>query len=410
MLRFVSAGALCLTLLACGERGEAQSERRVLATAEELLPKVERAVGLPFKQPPRIAVRSREQVSRYLVRKLDDEMPPDMLHGIATAYRLFGLIPDTLDLYSLLLALYTEQVVGYFDPDSATLYVVAGSDPMQLRMVLAHELVHALQAQYVSIDELLDPGRTNDRRTAAQAVLEGQATLASLTALMPDQDFDAMPEFWNTYRFALTQQHELMPVFSSAPLIIREVLIFPYLGGADFVRWFNREYPDTVPFGARLPVSTEQILHPDRYGEGDLPIELAVGDGSPVLYSDGLGEFEIRVLLTQLTGSESVGRAGALAWGGDRYAVVPTGGDEYALVWWSVWDTERAADRFSILLSRLWPDRRAAGRRHVIERLTVERLPAVRLIDAPVGWEGWQLPPGVRVVTDGSQGISREIP
>ncbi len=397
-------------LLACAERVEAQSERRVLATAEELLPKVERAVGMPFKQPPLIAVRSREQVSRYLAHKLDDEMPPEDLHGIAVSYRLFGMIPDTLDLRSLMVALYTEQVVGYFDPDSSTLYVVEGSDPLQLRMVLAHELVHALQAQYVSIDELLDPGKSNDRRTAAQAVLEGQATLASLTALMPDQDFDAMPEFWSTYRLALTQQHELMPVFSSAPLIIREVLIFPYLGGADFVRWFNREYGDAVPYGPRLPVSTEQVLHPDRYREGDLPVELAVGDGSPVLHSDGLGEFEIRVLLTQLAGSESVGRAGALAWAGDRYSVIPAGSEDYALVWWSVWDAERAADRFSILLSRLWPDRSATGRRYVIERLTVERLPAVRLIDAPVGWEGWQAPPGVRVVTDGSQGRSREIP
>jgi len=410
MLRFVSAGTLCVALLACGKPGEAQSERRVLATAEDLLPEVERAVGMPFRQPPQIAVRSREQVSRYLAHKLDDEMPPEELHRLAVSYRLFGLIPDTLDLRSLMVALYTEQVVGYFDPDSSTLYVVEGSDPLQLRMVLAHELVHALQAQYVSIDELLDPGKANDRRTAAQAVLEGQATLASLTALMPDQDFDAMPEFWSTYRLALTQQHELMPVFSSAPLIIREVLIFPYLGGADFVRWFNREYGDTVPYGAMLPVSTEQILHPDRYREGDLPVELAVGDGSPVLHSDGLGEFEIRVLLTQLTGSESVGRAGALAWGGDRYAVIPAGSDEYALVWWSVWDVERAADRFSILLTRLWPDRSAAGRRHVIERLTVERLPAVRLIDAPVDWEGWHAPPGARVVSDGSQGISREIP
>ena len=31
-----------------------------------------------------------------------------------------GPLPDTLQLRSLLLDLYTEQVAGYYDPDSAT--------------------------------------------------------------------------------------------------------------------------------------------------------------------------------------------------------------------------------------------------------------------------------------------------
>jgi Zn-dependent peptidase ImmA (M78 family) len=396
-MRLVVTGMLCGLLTACGERGEAQSEARVRQLALELAPDVERAVGMPFIQPPLIAVRSREQVSAYLTRKVDDELPPSVLEGMAVAYQLFGLIPDTLDLRSLLLGLYTEQVVGYFDPDSATLYVVEGSDPVQLRMVLAHELVHVLQGQHTSIDSMLDPGHTNDRRTAAQAVLEGQATLASLTALMPDQDFNAVPEFWTTYRQALMQQHELMPVFNAAPLIVREVLIFPYLGGADFVRWFSREYRDTVPFGPRLPASTEQILHPERYRMGDLPVDLVPLEERPTVFSDCLGEFEIRVLLTVLTGSESAGRAGALAWGGDRYAVFPHDDDEFALVWWSVWDTERAANRFATLLERVWPTSDAADRRHAITRISVEGHHGVRLVDAPTAWQGWERPLAVRV-------------
>ena len=55
-----------------------------------------------------------------------------------------------------------------------------------------------------------------------------------------------------------------MPVFAAAPLVIREGLVFPYLAGADFVRWFMEDYPDTVPYGDRLPASTEHILHPER--------------------------------------------------------------------------------------------------------------------------------------------------
>ena len=61
-------------------------------------------------------------------------------------------------------------------------------------------------------------------------------------------------------------------MFAAAPLVIREGLVFPYLAGADFVRWFMEDYPDTVPYGDRLPASTEHILHPERYREGDMPI------------------------------------------------------------------------------------------------------------------------------------------
>lgn len=396
-LRHSSVTLVLTGLVAGAQRAEAQSDKRVHEMAELLAPEVERAVGLPFKLPPRVAVRSRSAVREYMTRKLYDDLPPHELEGLAAAYRLFGLIPDTLDLRELLLALYTEQVVGYYDPDSSTLYVVAGSDPGQLRILLAHELVHALQGQYMPLDSVLDPGAANDRRMAAQAVLEGQATLAALTAFKLDRDFEAIPDFWNTYRRALKQQHEQMPVFNTAPTIIRETLIFPYLGGADFVRWFDRYHGDTVPFGPRLPQSTEQVLHPDRYSRGDMPISLVLTEPDDAVYSDGLGEFETRVLLTVLTGSESMGRAGALAWGGDRYGVYRVGDDQNALVWWTLWDTERAADRFATLLSREWPKRGMPSRRFSVKRTSVDGRPGVQLIDAPKHWPRWNDLPKVAI-------------
>ena len=386
---------LALSALGCGETRKLRSDIPIESTTAELVPAVERAVGLPFKRPPGIAARSREQVRSYLRHKLDSDLPPEELRGITLAYRLFGLIPDTLDLRALLLALYTEQVVGYYDPDSSTLYVVQGTDPAQARLVLAHELVHALQGQYLHLDSLLTQPHENDRRMAAQAVMEGQATLASLTALVPRQEYDSMPEFWREFRRSVREQQSSMPVFGAAPLIIREDLIFPYLAGADFVRWFERTYPDTVPFGSRLPQSTEQILHPDRYREQDPPVRLRFHGGEAV-YEDGLGEFETRVLLTAMSGSESVGVAGATGWAGDRYAVFPAGPD-HALVWWSVWDTEKAGRRFAQLLQREWSKRERGGRRWEVNSGTVGWLPAAQLVDAPVHWAGWKQVPEVVV-------------
>lgn len=391
----LGAIALASGALGCGEPRKLRSDIPIESMTAELVPAVERAVGLRFKHPPGIAARSREQVRSYLQQKLDADLPPEELRGITAAYRLFGLIPDTLDLHALLLALYTEQVVGYYDPDSSLLYVVEGTAADQVRWVLAHELVHALQGQYLALDSLLTQPGENDRRMAAQAVMEGQATLASLVAVVSPADSDTMPEFWRQFRREVRQQQARMPVFSSAPLIIQEDLIFPYLAGADFVSWFERTYRDTVPFGTRLPQSTEQILHPDRYRVLDPPVSLRFRGGDAI-YEDGLGEFETRVLLTAMSGNESVGVAGAAGWAGDRYAVFQTDQD-HALVWWSVWDTETAGQRFAELLRREWSKRQRDGRRWEVQSRVVGSLPAVQLVDAPIGWPGWKKPPDVEL-------------
>src|SRR5262245_49094315 len=154
LLPFITLVAAILSV-GCRPEPEQQSPAQVTTMAQQVIPRVERAVGLPFKRPPGIAVRTRMQVRDYLMRKLDQDFPPEELERVTVAYKLFGFISDTTDLRALLLSLYSEQVAGYFDPDSSMLYVIEGTDPAVLRLTLAHELVHALQDQYVQLDSIL---------------------------------------------------------------------------------------------------------------------------------------------------------------------------------------------------------------------------------------------------------------
>jgi hypothetical protein len=387
----------CLTsLLGACEWGEAQTGERARQIAEEVVPEIEQAVGLSYKSPPRIQVRSRNQMRSYIDAKIRAELPQQEVERLSLAYRLFGLIPDTLDLRALLAELYYEQVVGYFDPDSSTLYLPEGMDPALLRFTVAHELVHALQDQYVPLSELLSADQDNDRRAAAQAMLEGQATLISLLDMLPERTLGDLGEVWPQARTMIRDQQSQMPVLAATPLVIREGLIFPYLTGADFMQWFMLNYPDTVPYGPRLPQSTEQILHPDKYRQGDPPVDLAFDDTTGVVYENGLGELETRILLTELTGSEATASAGALGWAGDRYAVLQSNGD-HALVWWSVWDDVSAANKFVSLLELEWPGHVADGWRYVLERTEVEGRAAALLVYAPELWGGWDHPPRVSV-------------
>jgi len=393
---------------------EVQSEAELKQAVQQMIPAVERATRLRFRQRPVVLRRSRAQVRDYVIHKFDDDLPPAELEGAQAAYRLFGLIPDSLDLRRTMVDLLTEQVAGYFDPDSNALYIPTDIDPSQARIVISHELVHALQHQYLNLDSLVELKRQNDRRSAAQAILEGQATLAQILVLMPEQKIESLPNFWDL-RTALGGQQDQMKVFGKAPLWLRESLIFPYLGGAEFVRWFDHEYPGKQPYGVLMPISTEQILHPARYVAGDRPDALAFESPGrdPVRYEDGLGEFEIRLLLQQHLGDDSAAALFAAGWDGDRYQVLGArsagggrgargagGAGGNALVWYTLWDDKAAAARFTRGLERAWAKRRSGrstARRSEIKQLLVSSIHVVRLVDAPAGWAGWKRVPTIRV-------------
>jgi hypothetical protein len=391
---------IILAVLGCRGDPPAKATPTYLSRlVDSLQPKVEQATGLRFKSPPKSAIRTRSQVRAYLLEKLNEELPAPKLSGMETAYRLFGLLPDTLDLRPLLLELYTEQVAGYYDPDSATLFGVAGADPMQLRVVIAHELVHALQGERMPLDSILHDKGNNDRLAAAQSVLEGQATLAGMKALFPaGMDPTKSPEFWAQYADQIRMGQASMPVFARAPMVVREALVFPYLAGAEFMHWWeNSPLRDTVPYGPRMPVSTEQILFPERYARRDIPVDLRFASGPAPLYEDVLGEGEVRVLMASLAGSKEIKRGNPSGWGGDRYRVYQTPAGP-ALVWYVVWDDDRSAEQFASTSGGRLRTTGRKGYRAALDHIEVDDRPAMRYVLAPEAWEGWREIPQASVV------------
>jgi hypothetical protein len=392
---------ILIVSLGCRERAQAvQGEAELKDLVHRMMPVVAEAAGLPFKHEPLVLRRSRAQVRDYVIHKFDEDLPPADLTGIQSALRLFGLIPDSLQLRATMIDLLTEQIAGYYDPDSNALYIPADVEPAQLRIVVSHELVHALQDQYVKLDSIITQRHVNDRRSAAQAILEGQATLAQLKVLMPEQRPDTFPVgwFWKM-RSAMAQQQAQMKEFERAPLWLREGLIFPYLGGADFMVWYRRTYFGRSVLDS-LPRSTEQILHPERYGRHDEPTEISFegGRAGDVKWEDGLGEFETRLVFQQQLGNEAEAIMLASGWDGDRYQVLGANAD--ALVWYSVWDDAAAATRFAAGLQRAWAKRRSAGRsarRSEVTQLSVSGRPVVRLVDAPASWAGWRSIPAIKL-------------
>ncbi|HEU5217934.1 MAG TPA: hypothetical protein VFU23_04705 [Gemmatimonadales bacterium] len=392
-----SGAALFLSLVCCrGAAPQNPADRNIAQLIDSLRPSVEKATGLSFKAPTRSEMKSREEVHAFLLEKLRQEFPPERQEGTEAVYQLLGLLPDTLNLKNLLLELYSEQVAGFYDPATSTMYGVRGAVHDTLRLVLAHELVHALQHQYLPLDSIMKKGSDADQQTAAQAVLEGHAMMASILVFAPDRNLIRQPQFWTMAREMVRTQASSMQVYAKAPLVLQEGMIFPYLNGAEWIRWWDSARAGhPLPTVAELPRSTEQILHPDRYARGDQPVPVRFADPDSALYEDTLGEREIQVMATVLRGGGEVLDGAALGWGGDRFRAYRTTAGP-ALVWYLVWDDEAAAARFMGGPGARLAQHQREGYRSEVTRMGGAARPTVRVVVAPVTWERWKHLPGIR--------------
>lgn len=359
-MSFLAAGALALLLSACGPQTPdttlvLSSDPALRTRVAELLPILADRAGMELTRPIRAERRTRAELEGYLRFKLDQELPPEEARVRTRSYALLGMVPEDLDLRALLLSVYTEQVAGFYDPDSTTLFVMDDMAVELLETVLVHELVHAVQDQTVNLDSLTAKGRGNDRQVAAQSAVEGHATLVMLEHMAQGLrgepvDFSTLPDFSRSIRPALEAMKNQYPVLASAPAIIQESLLFPYIEGSSFVAASWESAGSRLPpFWERLPQSTEQVLNPERAspGEEDPPTELRllVGGGLEMAYENTLGQMELRVLLDGLLGEGHRGLA--QGWDGDRFALLETAaGSADGLVWVSVWDSEEQRDVF----------------------------------------------------------------
>ena len=365
--------------------------------------KIEKTTGLQFKTPPRVESQPRDSVRAFLERRFNEELPESELSGQERSYKAFGLVPASMDLRRFMLDLLTEQVAGYYDPKAKTLYVVEGGDEAVTGITISHELVHALQDQHFNLDSLQQARGDNDRLTAGQAVVEGQATLEQLGAMIgSDNAITSLPGGWDRVRQMIRETQGSMPVFASAPTILQETLIFPYLTGAEFMRQFKQQAKGQSPF-TRMPTSTEQLLHPDRYFDArDEPttVTLPAPLSGTVEYQNNLGEFETRILLFEYLKDQASAVRGAAGWDGDRYMLIKTPKGD-AIAWVTVWDSSIDAAEFFDLLDasmikrfggRIVPYGRgttrtygASGSRIFLEINDIGGRPVVLFVDAPPG-------------------------
>src|SRR5579871_2824093 len=233
--------------------------------------------GLHFTHPVPYGVLNKDQLRAFLEQRIKKTLKPDDIRAEELTLKMLGLIPPDFDLRQNTVDLLTEQAAAFYDYNKKKLFVLEGSGGgVEERTALVHELAHALADQHFHLERYIREGaRSDDGSTARLAVMEGQATWLMAAYLskqnggpaeVPDRMLDLMTE-------SIQSSAREYPVFSKAPLYIRESLVFPYSQGMLFqnavFRKSGRE--SFAEVFERAPDSTQQILHPELYLDRQAP-------------------------------------------------------------------------------------------------------------------------------------------
>jgi hypothetical protein len=318
-----SAAATLETLVFTSEQAMAdltpeEQRARLIAQVEELR-------GLETQSEVAVEYLDREDLRARLEAKAAEEMNPIETEALGQMLKLLGLLPADADLLQLMFDLQEEQILGFYDPSVDTFYLVdtASDEPLDVldQATFVHEYVHALQDQYYDLSRLSDDeSLSEDQRGALQSLGEGDATL--LMAQWAASNLSAAE-----LQQIMAQAGELdAEVLERTPPYVQSAMLIPYELGAQFAQTVIEaggwEALDAV--WRQPPASTEQLLHPEKYGEDDptavaLPDDLAaaLGDGWSEPLRDVWGEADLLLLWQETLGEDAA--APAAGWDGSQY-------------------------------------------------------------------------------------------
>jgi hypothetical protein len=305
------------------------TDAEFIAAADEVLGQMSQITGLKLMTPLKKSLRSREEIRAYVIKQMNEEKNPAERYADQRSAEAFGLLPKGFDLDAFMVNVLTEQVEGLYDPKTQEFYIADWSPLEDQRMVMAHELTHALEDQHFQIETWLKAARPNeDAELARDAVLEGSAMAAMVDYLMlsTGRSLKDLPYFDPGM---LIGELGSTPTLQKAPPFLKDSLIFPYIAGLSFSAAILKNTGWAALSGVfeRPPVSTQQILHPALYRSGRTPatvvlprFEKLLGGNWTKLDENVMGEFGWKEVLKQFLEDDRA-KTLAAAWNGDRYAL-----------------------------------------------------------------------------------------
>ena len=321
---------LCVTgwfILICSGRSFAQSLTAVQVDA--ITAKVARLRGLTMKRKLDRSWVTKKQIRDRIVKRVQGEFGTARPAIESLAMKRIGLLPAKVDYTGTIVELRADQLAGFYDAWARKLFVASekgGGQQAGARDIgVVHEIGRALQDQHFHLRKLLRKQKNNDARVATQALIEGDSVgmMLEYVGIEP----------WENYQIlgvtsAAIRRYLEAGALGRVPLFLRERTLFSYLQGLKFVVHFRRHHPwkRVNKVYRRLPLSTEQVIHPRKYELYESPHRVvmrpivALRDHERV-YADVLGELGLSIFLRQHGVVDARAVQAAAGWGGDRFAV-----------------------------------------------------------------------------------------
>ncbi len=357
-----------------GDTTEAQL--RYKRAFEQILPGLRK---IPFKTEVKRDVTARDDLKGVLLKELEEDKSAEEYRGDELGMKALGFIPREMNFKDVMIRVYSEEIAAFYDPKTKTMHLIREPDKKDARpkgfletllrgdgsfnkdenkTVIAHELTHALADQNYDLDKMQDAIKhDDDRAMALSSLIEGEATLTMMAAQMKDWDGS---QIIHVRAEDLDRTFSLMmplmtmgsgPSMKTAPPILTESLLFPYLRGrVKCARLVNDGGWKALDEAYKNPpLSTEQVIHPEKLrAKPDAPTavdlgKIDAGPGWKEVTRNVVGEMQLAVLLKKYSGKEA-----AAGWDGDQFAAFEASdGRRLGLVWFSTWDSEDDAREFA---------------------------------------------------------------
>jgi len=295
--------------------------------------------GLPILHPVKKKLATREEVAKVVEKRMKEQGNGERFDRSARSLIKLGLLPHEFNLREYMLGMYKEQVEGWYDAHSKTVYLLDWVEPDVQKPVMAHELVHALQDQSYDLDKWLNVSKDSkddtgqmvidEQRAARQSIVEGQAMVVLYDYQMAatGQTVESAPELVDSMRSSITDE-DSSSMYGKAPIYLREALLFPYTFGTDFVVSVMVKRGKQGAFAGVLehpPLDTHQIMEPNTYLSGERQVSVKVVALEKVLGSgwvredfSGIGEVDLRVFVRQWSGDKAAAKL-SKTWRGGYY-------------------------------------------------------------------------------------------
>ncbi len=332
--------------------------KKVKARIERIADEVEKVRGLKLSKPVDVRFLTRKEMGvRYQI-DLQKEWPLAQQEADESMLIAFGYMTPRSKLSRLAEQSTGDAFAGFYEPDTKDLFIIGKQNDMGIvnRLTIAHELTHAAQDQAFDLGKMMDAAEDNDdRMIALKSLVEGDARFSEMLYL-GKQKYDEADLYKSPEEESL-----LFTSYEEAPPVYGLTLVFPYEVGSEWVGSLYKSGGWKAVNAAykRPPQSSEQILHPEKYVQNDQPENVKVPDMQAALgkkwrkvVTNTLGEYKTLILLGDAQTVDPTLMTASDGWEGDRYDVYKEKeGDGVALVWRTLWESDKDAKEFTTALA-----------------------------------------------------------